>query len=245
MIEDLRARLSGVLQGPARIALRSVWTPARSEYLGRALEATMDPAVLLGQMVGPGAAELPQELPGPTSPKFSALWPIDPATQRFLGGFVRSVRPKRFLETGVADGTSTRIILDALEANGDGRLWSVDVSPEAGDLARQSTAVHRWEFVVLPARGRAAAFRRAIRPLRPLDVFLHDSDHSYPWQMFEYREAWSALAPGGWLLSDDIDASYAFLDFAARCGLRPWVLVGPRKLFGVLRKPAVPTASPH
>jgi predicted O-methyltransferase YrrM len=244
VIEEIRARLSGVLQGPARVALRSVWTPARSEYLGRALEATSDPALLLRRMLGSAVAELPPGLPPHSSPKFSTLWPIDPATQRFLGGFVRTVRPKRFFETGVADGTSTRVILDALEANGDGRLWSVDVSPQAGDLARQSPAAHRWQFIALPARGRASALRRAVRPLRPLDAFLHDSDHSYPWQMFEYREAWSALAPGGWLLSDDIDASYAFLDFSAREGLRPWVLIGPRKLFGVLHKPPAATG-PH
>ncbi|HEY1197566.1 MAG TPA: class I SAM-dependent methyltransferase [Thermoplasmata archaeon] len=237
MIEELRARLSGSLQGLGRVALRSVWIPTRSEYLGFAVEATADPALLLKGMLGPGAADLPNEIPELKPQQFSALWPIDPAAQRFLWGFVRSVRPKRFFETGVADGASTRIVLDALEENRDGRLWSVDVLPTAGDLARRSSAVHRWQFVVLPARGRAAAFRRTIRPLRPLDVFLHDSDHRYPWQAFEYREAWSALTPGGWLLSDDIDASYAFLDFARRQKLRPWVLVGPRKLFGALRKP--------
>jgi predicted O-methyltransferase YrrM len=238
VIEEFRARLSGALQNRARVALRSFWTPTRSEYLALALEATMDPARLLAVAVGPQAAEMPDPLPERTSQKFPAWWPIEPAAQRFLGGFVRSVRPKRWVETGVADGTSTRIILDGLGANGDGRLWSVDVTPEAGDLARGSSAAERWEFVVLPARGRAASFRRLIRPLQPLDVFLHDSNHSYPWQTFEYREAWSVLAPGGWLLSDDIDASYAFLDFAEARGLRPWVLVGPRKLFGVLRKPA-------
>jgi len=238
MIEELRARLSGALQGSARVALRSVWIPARSEYLSFAVEATVDPSRLLKEMVGPGAADVPEDLPDLKAQRFSVLWQIDAATQRFLRGFVRSVRPQRFFETGVADGASTRIILDALEENGEGRLWSADISPEAGNLARQSRAVHRWEFIVLPARGRASAFREALRPLRPLDAFLHDSDHRYPWQAFEYRVAWSTLAPGGWLLSDDIDASYAFLDFARRQGLRPWVLVGPRKLFGVLRKPS-------
>ena len=202
-----------------------------------AAEATTDPARLLNTVLGSESGEPSTAFSDHAAQHLSALWPIDPATQQFLAGFVRAVRPKRLFETGVADGASTRVILDALEENGDGRLWSVDVLPEAGAIARESPAVHRWQFVVLPARGRAAAFRRAIRPLRPLDVFLHDSDHSYPWQSFEYREAWTVLAPGGWLLSDDIDASYAFLDFARRHALRPWILAGPRKLFGVLRKP--------
>jgi len=197
----------------------------------------MDPAVLLKGMLGPGSAEVPAELPELKAERFSTSWPIDPAAQRFLWGFTRSVRPTRFFETGVADGASTRIILDALEENGDGRLWSVDIFPDAGALARRSAAVHRWQFVALPARGRAAVLRGTIRSAGSLDVFLHDSDHSYPWQAFEYREAWTALVPGGWLLSDDIDASYAFFDFARRHEIRPWVLVGPRKLFGALRKP--------
>jgi predicted O-methyltransferase YrrM len=237
LIEGLRARLAESLRGLGRTALRSIWVPTRTEYLRLAVEATTDPALLLKEMVGPGAVDLPTELSGLEAQRFSTLWPMDPATHRFLWGFVRSVRPKRFFETGVADGASTRVVLDALEDNGEGRLWSVDVVPEAGDLARRSPAVHRWQFIVLPARGRAAAFRGTIRPLRPLDAILHDSNHSYPWQALEYREAWSALAPGGWLLSDDIDASYAFFDFARRHQLRPWVLAGPRTLFGTLRKP--------
>jgi predicted O-methyltransferase YrrM len=237
VIEDLRAQLAGSLQGLARIALRSLWTPTRSEYVRSAIESTDDPAQLLRHILGPASANISTELPELKPARFSVLWPIEPGAQQFLRGFVRSVRPKRFLETGVADGASTRIILDALEENGDGQLWSVDVHPGAGELARASPAVHRWQFVVLPRRGRATAFRGTIRPLRPLDVFLHDSDHSYPWQTFEYREAWSALAPGGWLLSDDIDASYAFLDFAVAQRLKPWILIGSRKLFGILRKP--------
>jgi predicted O-methyltransferase YrrM len=238
LIEEIRARLSGSLQGLARVGLRSIWVPTRSDYVEGALEATDDPARLLTQILGPTASPPPEELPDLRSSHFSELWPIDPGARQFLRGFVRSVRPKRVFETGVADGASTRIILDALERNGDGRLWSLDVVPDAGVLARQSPGVHRWQFVVLPARGRAASFRRALGSVRPLDVFLHDSDHSYPWQSFEYREAWSTLAPGGWMLSDDIDGSYAFLDFAQAHRLRPWVLMGSRKLFGVLRKPA-------
>ncbi|MGA8711068.1 MAG: class I SAM-dependent methyltransferase [Thermoplasmata archaeon] len=237
MIEDFRARLSGSLRGLARTVLRSLWTPTRSEYVQSAIAASDDPARLLSQILGPITVDITTQLFEPTSGQFSVLWPLEPEARQFLRGFVRSVRPKRFLETGVADGVSSRIILDALEENGDGRLCSVDVHPQAGKLARASPAVHRWQFVALPRRGRAAAFRRTIHAWRPLDVFLHDSDHSYPWQTFEYREAWSALAPGGWLLSDDIDGSYAFLDFAVGHELKPWVLLGSRRLFGILRKP--------
>ena len=238
MFEEFRARFSSSFQGLARAGLRSIWIPTRTEYLRAATLATDDPARLLSHLVGSAPPDFARSLPELKPSRFSELWPIEPGAQLFLRGFVRAVRPQKLFETGVADGASTRILLDAMEENGDGRLWSVDVTPEAGALARQSPGVHRWQLVVLPARGRAAALRAALGPAAPLDVFLHDSDHSYPWQMFEYREAWNVLAPGGWLLSDDIDASYAFLDFGRRIGLRPDILVGSRKLFGVLRKPA-------
>jgi len=238
MIDAFRSRLAGAVQNISRVALRRAWVPARSEYLGSSVEASTAPDVLLNGMFGTRAStECPPELPELKAQQFSALWQIDPGAQQLLREFVRLARPKRFFETGVADGASTRIILDALEKNGDGRLVSVDISTEVGSLARQSPAVHRWQLVVLPARGRTTVFRDAVRRAAPLDAFLHDSDHRYPWQMFEYREAWAALSPGGWLLSDDIDSSYAFLDFSRRLHLRPWVLVGPRKLFGVVRKP--------
>lgn len=44
-------------------------------------------------------------------------------------------------------------------------------------------------------------------------MFLHDSDHSYRWRMFEYTTVRDRLKSDGILLSDDVDVSYAFIDF--------------------------------
>jgi predicted O-methyltransferase YrrM len=236
MMEELRARLASTLRAPAQFAFRSIWSPTRGEYLTSAEAESPDPAVVLQAMLGASAAKLPTSLPDFSAHAYSTRWQIDGGALRLLSAFVRSTRPTRMLETGVADGASTRVILDALDANGAGRLDSLDISPTAGALARTSQGVDRWKFTSLPLRGRARATERIVRSLAPLDVFLHDSDHSYPWQAFEYRTAWDALAPGGWILSDDIDASYAFLDFTRRHQRRPWILAGPNKLFGAVRK---------
>jgi predicted O-methyltransferase YrrM len=69
-----------------------------------------------------------------------------------------------------------------------------------------------------------------------IDMFFHDSDHSYRNQEHEYSVFYERLRPGGFLVSDDIDASYAFLDFCRRHSVRPGVLIAQRKLLGVVRK---------
>lgn len=235
-MEDLQTRWASVARRPARILLRALWSPSASEYLNIAKEHSTDASVLLRSVLGDAA--VPEMAPSVEAPgqTYAEVWQIDPAVRRFLWGFVRAIRPERVLETGVADGASTRTILDAMEKNDLGKLYGVDIDAGVGQLARQSPGAHRWELVVLPGRGRGKALRSLLHRIGPLDMFLHDSDHSYPWQLFEYREAWRGLAPGGWLLSDDVNASYAFMDFGRSIGRSPWILSSPRKLFGILRK---------
>ena len=48
-----------------------------------------------------------------------------------------------------------------------------------------------------------------------IDIFIHDSLHTYDHMLFEYRTAWPHLRPGGILLSDDTDWNRAFPTFAA------------------------------
>jgi len=43
-----------------------------------------------------------------------------------------------------------------------------------------------------------------------IDCFFHDSDHSFDHMMFEYAFALKHLAPGGWIISDDISMTEAF-----------------------------------
>lgn len=59
--------------------------------------------------------------------------------------------------------------------------------------------------------------REQLRPLLSrlgqIDLFFHDSAHSYNVMLLEYNAAWSHLRQGGVLVSDDIDSSIAFRDF--------------------------------
>jgi predicted O-methyltransferase YrrM len=158
-----------------------------------------------------------------------------PVTADYLRSAVRVFKPQLVVETGVANGVSTRAILSALADNDRGTLVSFDIDPMLQDVVPNDLA-RRWHFIPLDRNRRRQEFRAAIERLGVIDLFLHDSEHSYAWQTFEYNEAWSRIREGGLLASDDVDASFAFLDFCQRVALRPLILVGERKAFGVLRK---------
>ena len=81
-----------------------------------------------------------------------------------------------------------------------------------------------------------AAVAAAIRSVGPIDIFLHDSDHRYGPQLSEYTTAWRALRPGGILMSDDIDWSYAFIDFANDHDDATIMMLDTRKVVGLLVK---------
>lgn len=57
-----------------------------------------------------------------------------------LWAIVRSSRPWLVVETGVCNGFSTPVILEALNRNGEGRLISVD-APEFSDPALNTREV--------------------------------------------------------------------------------------------------------
>jgi predicted O-methyltransferase YrrM len=67
----------------------------------------------------------------------------------------------------------------------------------------------------------------------PCDIWLHDSNHGQTWQSFEYSLAWNLLAPGGVLLSDDVDASPAWGEASISYLDNPAIIFDTRKFIGV------------
>lgn len=169
---------------------------------------------------------------------------------RLLYYCARIMRPSVVMETGVFDGLSSAFILKALGDNRHGRLCSVDLPARAPTRA----STDRMAFDALPAgvdpgwivpddlRGRwtlrLGASRELLGPwleeLGTIDLFFHDSLHTYENMMWEYGAAWPYLRPGGLLVSDDVFWSAAFRHFARGVG-------GGRILRGIgfVRKPAV------
>jgi len=138
----------------------------------------------------------------------------------------RIVKPEIFVETGVLNGFGSAFILLAMYRNGKGTLYSIDLpSDELRILAQGTTMLPREKSTgwVIPEglRGRhelllgpaQLLLPKILAECAPLDVFLHDSDHSYPHMMFELALAWLYLRPKGWLLCDNIEQNSAFTDF--------------------------------
>lgn len=144
----------------------------------------------------------------------------------------RHYRPSVVLETGVANGESTFFLLAALRANGCGKLHSVDVSDEVGGLLAKE---EREAWVLHVIDGSKAAFRRVLHEVAPVDLFIHDSDHGYWWQLFELQNALEHMSTTGIIASDDCDKSYAFIDFCKGARASAVLLHDTRKVFGLVR----------
>lgn len=152
-------------------------------------------------------------------------------SQAALFHLIALVKPESVIETGVAAGASTTQILMALAHEGFGKLLSIDVTPQVGELVPLELK-DRWLLEVLPERDREDAFRNVLVRHSGYQVFVHDSDHSEKWQRFEYETASEFAGPKAIICSDDVEASPAFMDFCISRGLRPILLLDGHKVMG-------------
>jgi hypothetical protein len=162
---------------------------------------------------------------------------------RALWCMVRHLRPKHVVETGVAHGVSSRCILEALERNGEGHLWSIDLPPLTIPERRTEIAVavpeslrERWTYVEGSSRRELPGL---LHELGEVQLFLHDSWHSTRNTEWELKQAWSALVVGGVVVADDIDGNWGFSEFehSVADGAAIYCLADDRqRLFGVERK---------
>ena len=160
-------------------------------------------------------------------------WVVGDRSALALHLLVRLTRPDVVVETGVAGGHSSFLLLSALEANGHGRLVSFDVLPHAGGLVPPQLR-SRWELVILRSADPLAEAAARVSAIGAVDVFFHDADHSYVGQYSDYAVAEKALRRGrlGILVSDDIDMSFAFIEYVRSRQLDAAMLVDVGKVLG-------------
>lgn len=70
----------------------------------------------------------------------------------------------------------------------------------------------RWELTVGRSQRELPALLEAVGPV---DLFVHDSEHSIAAMFFEFELAWEHLRPGGMVVSFHVDRNRAFETFAA------------------------------
>ncbi len=142
----------------------------------------------------------------------------DLALAQAMWCIVLHLQPSRVLETGVARGITSRFILEGLERNGAGHLWSIDLPPMQEGWRHQSGSAvpehlrDRWTYI----RGSS---RRLLPPLLAklggIDLFIHDSLHTQATVEFELKQALPVLRSGGLAVVDDIGKNRAFASLSS------------------------------
>jgi predicted O-methyltransferase YrrM len=124
---------------------------------------------------------------------------------------VRSLRPERVVETGTDKGLGSVVLAAALLRNGAGRLTTIDVNEESGYLVtgRYGTVVDRVVGDSVTEIGRLDG---------GVDVFLHDSLHTFEYETAEFAAVEPLLRPGAVVLSDNAHDSDALSTWAEATG---------------------------
>jgi hypothetical protein len=166
---------------------------------------------------------------------YGAEYAIEDGSSFLLYALVRIRQPDVVLETGVADGHSSFFILNAILANDRGCLHSVDISQDVGSLLGERER-QKWHLHLLTNSGWKRSFNNILMELPHIDLFFHDSDHSYQWLSYELYSVSKKMSQDAPLASDDCGSSYAFIDFCRATGFAPLFLLDKRKVFGVAFK---------
>ena len=150
---------------------------------------------------------------------------------------VRALAPRVVVETGVANGVSSAYILLALNRNATGSLHSIEIGDST--LLPPGRGVgwvvpewlrNRWTLHIGDTKWKLP---EVLKDVGDVDIFIHDSLHTYEHMWLEFQLAYPHLKPGSVLLADDALWNSAFAEFAntvRACAAR--VIRG----VGVLRK---------
>ena len=129
-------------------------------------------------------------------------------------------RPEVVIETGVAHGVTSRIVLEALRQNDRGHLWSIDLPFPFDHRLHAETGVavtdacrDRWSYLEGSSRQRLPSL---VAEVGHVELFIHDSLHTARNTVFEMEQAASRMPPGGVMLVDDISMHAGFAGFARR-----------------------------
>jgi predicted O-methyltransferase YrrM len=153
----------------------------------------------------------------------------------FLYWLVRQVKPRTIVQTGVCNGLSAAFMMLGLIKNGrEGRLhvidlprvfdprdtaWTVEgkvygfVIPEGKTSGWLVPETYRDRFEVWNGDAKEL-LPKMVDKVASIDLFYHDSDHTYNHMMFEFQQAKRKLNNGGLVVGDDVSWNASLWDFA-------------------------------
>jgi predicted O-methyltransferase YrrM len=157
-------------------------------------------------------------------------------TKRYvLYSIIKYYNPDIVIETGVGPGVSSTIILSALER---GTLHSIDVretlenGKQVGFLVPEQLK-SKWKLYIGRSRD---ILLDLLKKLGKVDIFLHDSEHTFENVTFELNIAWDYLRNGGILLIDNLDFTEAPYYFTKQKGVKLYELTNETGGLGIIIK---------
>ena len=134
-----------------------------------------------------------------------------------LYGLTRWLRPAVVVESGGFIGMSSAFILKAFaDANlTAAKLYSIEWSEDCEQGALIPDELRSASGAFVPMRGKVEDFLKHEQLPESIDMFLHDSSHSYRHMLWEFRQFWPRLRDGGLLVSHDVQMNAAFPEFIA------------------------------
>ena len=163
------------------------------------------------------------------TPEFPERWNSGTNLRLLMSTLILVTKPDYVFETGTANGSSADAICRALTYNEKGILYSFDIVASSASLVKEK---YRARLQLIQIEESPDSLTHAISTLntpRGFGMFLHDSDHSYLGQNSDYEIALQNNFDI--LVSDDIDASLAFVNFAKNLGV---ALLDSPKIVGIL-----------
>jgi hypothetical protein len=125
---------------------------------------------------------------------------------------VRALQPENVVETGTALGLGSCVIAAALLRNGHGRLTTIDIDDDSGYLIDEP-----WAGVIDRRIGSSVD---ELAKMHDVDMFLHDSLHTYEYETKEFTAVAPNLRADAIVLSDNAHDSAALSHWAEQTGRR-------------------------
>ena len=134
-----------------------------------------------------------------------------------LYGLTRWLRPAVVVESGGFIGMSSAFILKAFADASltAAKLYSIEWSEDCEQGALIPDELRSASGGFVPMRGKVEDFLKRDQLPGSIDMFLHDSSHSYRHMLWEFRQFWPRLRDGGLLVSHDVQMNAAFPEFIA------------------------------
>ena len=107
--------------------------------------------------------------------------------------FIRVLKPKLVVETGTDKGLGAIIIAEALKANGDGHLITIDYDPTSGSLLEEYDSANLTHL-----KGDSLEL---LRNLDKIDLFIHECYHSPEHELAEYNTVAPLLSKNSLIIS--------------------------------------------